>query len=71
VNPAPILQVITTREAVAGLAAEQLREQISTLCEQLSVLETELADLATTRTTLLRLTGHPDGAGPSADTAPG
>jgi len=71
VNPAPILQVITAREAVAGVAADQLREQISTLSEQLTVLESELADLATTRATLLRLTGHPNGDGPSADTAPG
>jgi hypothetical protein len=71
VNPASILQVITAREAVAGLAADQLREQISTLAEQLTVLECELADLATTRTTLLRLTGHPHSDDPSTDPAPG
>lgn len=59
-NPAPILEVITARETVAGEAADQLREQISTLSQQLTALETELADLATTRTTLLRLAGHPD-----------
>ncbi|WP_030434907.1 hypothetical protein [Actinoplanes subtropicus] len=70
-NPAPILDVITAREAVAGVAADQLREQISTLAEQLTALETELAELATTRTTLLRLTGHPGCDGPSADTTPG
>jgi polyhydroxyalkanoate synthesis regulator phasin len=67
VNPAPILQVITAREAVAGLAADQLREQIDALSQQLSVLETELADLAITRTTLLRLTGHPDDGHPDDD----
>ena len=66
-NPAPILQVITAREAVAGLAADQLREQISALSQQLSVLETELADLAITRTTLLRLAGHPDDGHPDDD----
>ena len=66
-NPAPILQVITARETVAGLAADQLREQISALSQQLTALETELADLATTRVTLLRLGGHPD-HGQSADT---
>lgn len=69
-NPAPFLQMITAREAVTGLAAEQLREQISVLAQQLSSLETELADLATTRVTLLRLGGHPDD-GQSAETAPG
>jgi hypothetical protein len=71
VNPAPILDLITAREAAAGLAADQLREQISALSQQLTVLETELADLATTRTTLLRLGGHPDDDGQSADTRPG
>jgi hypothetical protein len=70
VNPAPILQVITAREAVAGLAADQFREQINALSQQLSVLETELADLATTRTTQLRLAGHPDDD-QSADTRAG
>lgn len=54
-NPAPILQVITARQTVAGTAADQLREQIDMLSQQLSVLETELADLATTRATLQRL----------------
>lgn len=62
--PAPILQVITAREAAAGLAADQLREQIHALSQRLSAIETELADLATTRTTLLRLAGHPDEAHP-------
>jgi hypothetical protein len=69
VNPAPILELITARETVAGLAADGLREQISVLSEQLSALDTELADLATTRSTLLRLGGHPDDQ--PAETAPG
>lgn len=70
-NPAPILEVITAREATVGLAADQLREQITTLSQQLTALETELAELATTRTTLLRLTGHTDHDGQAASTAPG
>jgi polyhydroxyalkanoate synthesis regulator phasin len=69
VNPAPILQVITARETVAGLAADQLREQIGALSEQLTALETELADLATTRSTLLRL-GHTDDQPETAPTGP-
>jgi hypothetical protein len=69
VNPAPILEAITAREAVTGLAADQLREQISVLSQQLSAFETELADLATTRSTLLRLGGHIEDQ--SAETAPG
>jgi hypothetical protein len=62
VNPTPILDLITARETVAILAADQLREQIGGLVEELTALETELADLATTRTTLLRLAGHTDDA---------
>lgn len=69
-NPAPILEAITARETAVGLAADQLREQINTLSQQLTVLETELADLATTRTTLLRLAGHPDN-GQNTDIRPG
>ena len=37
-NPAPFLEVITAREAVADLAADQLREQISALSQQLTAL---------------------------------
>jgi hypothetical protein len=70
VNPAPILQAITAREAIVGPATDQLREQISVLSQKLSVLESELADLATTRTTLLQLTGHPDNGDQSADSRP-
>jgi hypothetical protein len=64
VNPAPILEAITAREATVSLAADQLREQISVLSQQLSGLDSELADLATTRTTLLQLAGHPDNGHP-------
>ncbi len=52
--------MITARQSIAGLAADPLREQISTLAQQLTALKTELAHLPTTRTTLLRLAGHPD-----------
>ncbi|WP_432986313.1 hypothetical protein [Dactylosporangium sp. CA-233914] len=54
-NHEQILDLITTRETAATTQAEQLREQINTLTEQLAAIETELADLATTRGTLLRL----------------
>ncbi len=59
-NPAPILDLIAARETAAGLAADHLREQISVLSQQLDTHDVELADLETTRTTLLRLAGHPD-----------
>lgn len=70
-NPAPILEAITARETAVGLAADQLREQIGTLSQQLTALETELADLATTRTTLLRLAGPTNHDGQNVDTRPG
>jgi glycine cleavage system regulatory protein len=55
-----ILDLITEREAAATAAAERLREQIATLTDELTLAETELAELAITRTTLTRLTGQPD-----------
>jgi hypothetical protein len=55
----PILDLIAEREANAGAAAERLREQISALTEQLTAAETELAELAITRKTLITLTGEP------------
>jgi hypothetical protein len=62
-----ILDLITEREAVAGAAADRLREQIATLTDQLTAAETELAELAITRTTLTRLTGDATATTP-ADT---
>lgn len=56
-NHERVLELIATRETLAGAQAEQLRVQIAALTEQLVVVDAELADLATTRTTLLRLTG--------------
>ena len=65
-NHEQLLDLIAARESAACVQAEQLREQIATLAEQLAVLDTELADLATTRNTLLRLAG----AGGTADAGP-
>lgn len=65
-NHEQVLDLITARESAATVQAEQLREQIATLAEQLAVVDTELADLATTRNTLLRLAGTTD-TGPPAD----
>jgi hypothetical protein len=55
-----IHELITEREAVATAAAARLRDQIAALSAQLAAAETELADLAITRTTLIRLTGQPE-----------
>jgi hypothetical protein len=59
-----ILDLIGDREAAARRGADRLREQIAALSEQLRLAETELADLSTTRSTLLTLTGGPQ---PDAD----
>ncbi len=66
-NHEQILDLITIRESAAAVQAEQLREQIATLTEQLAVVDTELADLATTRSTLLRLAGAAEGSPPLMD----
>lgn len=47
-----ILGLITAQEATATRTAQRLREQISTLATELDRTDRELADLATTRTTL-------------------
>lgn len=44
--------------AATTAAAEHLREQITKLTDELTLAETELADLATTRKTLIKLTGE-------------
>jgi hypothetical protein len=69
VNHEQVLDLITARETAATAQAGQLHEQISTLTGQLAAIETELADLATTRGTLLRLAGPADSPA-SADTTP-
>jgi hypothetical protein len=65
VSAPSILDLIAERETTAVATAEKLRAQIATLTDQLTVAETELAELAITRTTLLRLTGKPDPATPA------
>ena len=64
VSKPSILDLLGDREAAARRGADRLREQIAALTEQLRLAETELADLSTTRTTLLTLTGGPQ---PNAD----
>jgi phosphate uptake regulator len=51
-----ILDRITERETTAAHTAERLREQIALLTTELTRIDRELADLATTRTTLQHLT---------------
>lgn len=55
-NLPTILDLIADRETAARQAADGLREQISTLTAELARIDGELADLATTRTTLRTLT---------------
>ena len=55
-NLPTILDLIAEREATTSQTANQLREQITTLTAELVQIERELADLATTRTTLRGLT---------------
>lgn len=55
-NITTILDLIAEREAAAGQAADRLRQQITTHTAELARIDSELADLATTRTTLQALT---------------
>ncbi|MCG5444975.1 hypothetical protein NIE79_003418 [Micromonospora sp. NIE79] len=64
----PLLTLLTEREPAAGLAVERLREQITTLTDQLTAAETEVAELAITRKTLLSLGGRLDAAAPTDPT---
>ena len=57
-NTATILDLITDRHAAATAAADQLREQIATLTAELGRTQSELADLETTRTTVLSITAE-------------
>lgn len=59
-NRPSILELITERATAASITAERLREQIATLTDQLTTVETELTELAITRKTLLSLNGHAD-----------
>ena len=50
-----ILGLITERETTAAATADRLREQITLLSTELTRIDRELADLATTRTMLQNL----------------
>lgn len=50
-----ILGLITERETAARRNADQIRAQITTLTSELTRIDAELADLATTRSTLRAL----------------
>lgn len=50
-----ILGLIDERETAGRQAADQLRDQITTLTNELARIDTELADLTTTRDTLRTL----------------
>lgn len=62
-TPPTLLDLLTERETAAGITVERLREQIASLTDQLTAAETELAELAITRKTLLSLTEQ---TGPAA-----
>ncbi|WP_320064845.1 hypothetical protein [Micromonospora sp. RTGN7] len=63
-----LLTLLTERETAAGLAVERLRAQIASLADQLAAAETEVAELAITRKTLLSLGGHLDATTPADPT---
>jgi nitrate/nitrite-specific signal transduction histidine kinase len=58
VNTETALDLITARQTAATEFAGQLREQITKLTADLAQVEDELADLDTTRKTLLSLTAE-------------
>mgnify|MGYP003424623513 FL=1 len=63
-----ILELIAAREAAATTTAGRLREQIAVLTAELTQLDTELTDLAITRTTVLKLAGDLDMTAPTDTT---
>jgi hypothetical protein len=65
----PILELIAERQSAANAAADTLREQIAKLSAQLALAEPELAELAITRTTLIKLTGQAEAVAPADATA--
>jgi hypothetical protein len=67
----PIWELIAEREAAATAAAATLREQIATLTHELALTETEVAELAITRRTLMKLTGDTEAQTPAGDTIAG
>jgi hypothetical protein len=70
--PRSILDLIIQRQTDVAAAIATLREQIGKLTDELRTAETELNDLATTGTTVTRLTSTSDlpaSDGPLDDTA--
>ncbi|MCX4469432.1 hypothetical protein OOK41_16825 [Micromonospora sp. NBC_01655] len=63
-----LLNLLTERETAAGITVDRLREQIASLTDQLTAAETDVAELAITRKTLLSLGGHLDVAAPADPT---
>lgn len=64
----PIHDMITRRQAALATVADTLRDQIAGLTDELHRAEAELADLATTHTTLTRLTAPNNPAAAPPDT---
>jgi hypothetical protein len=57
-NTITILDLIAAREAAARAARDDLREQQAKLAAEVAAIESELADLATTRQTLTKILEH-------------
>jgi hypothetical protein len=57
-NTITVLDLIAAREAAASAAHDQLREQMTKLAAEMAAIESELADLATTRQTLNKILEH-------------
>jgi hypothetical protein len=58
VNTTTVLDLIAAREAAASAARDELREQQAKLAAEVAAIESELADLATTRQTLTKILEH-------------
>jgi hypothetical protein len=57
-NTITVLDLITDRETAAAAALEELHEQQAKLAGEVAAIESELADLATTRQTLTKILEH-------------
>ena len=57
-NTITVLDLIGAREAAACAARDELREQQAKLAAEVAAIESELADLATTRRTLTKILEH-------------
>jgi hypothetical protein len=57
-NTTTILDLIAARETAASAARDELREQMNKLAGEAAAIESELADLATTRQTLTKILEH-------------